>query len=170
MHRPEQYWICVGILTAAVADNQLHDFVRANERRRAAGQKPVLLLDTGRASPLQPGMCSQECATCARAPQQCWQAQTSDSICEVAGLWRLSRHPNYFGEQLFWWSLGGFAAAAGQPWALIGAAFNSACMVGVTQLTEQRMLRRAERAAAYREYQRSTSVWVPWPFLNRKRS
>jgi steroid 5-alpha reductase family enzyme len=102
-------------------------------------------------------------------PQQCCQEQRSDTPLFAAGLWSLSRHPNYFGEQLFWWSLGGFAVAAGQPWALAGAAFNSACMVGVTRLTEQRMLRRAERAEAYREYQRSTSVWVPWPALKRKR-
>lgn len=32
---------------AAVADNQLHAFMDVNERRRAAGQKPELLLDTG---------------------------------------------------------------------------------------------------------------------------
>jgi steroid 5-alpha reductase family enzyme len=79
-----------------------------------------------------------------------------------AGLWRYSRHPNYFGEQLWWWSLGLFAAAVGRPWALAGAAFNSACMVGVTRLTEARMLARPERAAAYMEYQKRTSVWLPW--------
>ena len=79
-----------------------------------------------------------------------------------AGLWRYSRHPNHFGEQLWWWSLGGFAAVAGQPWALVGALFNTLCMVGVTRLVEDRMLARRERAAAYREYQKRTSVWVPW--------
>ncbi len=77
-------------------------------------------------------------------------------------MWRYSRHPNYFGEQLWWWSLGLFAANVGQPWALAGTAFNSACMVGVTRLTEARMLARPERAALYRGYQGRTSVWVPW--------
>jgi steroid 5-alpha reductase family enzyme len=79
-----------------------------------------------------------------------------------AGLWRYSRHPNYFGEQLWWWSLGVFAVNVGQPWALLGALFNSLCMVGVTRLTEARMLARPERAALYREYQNRTSVWIPW--------
>ncbi|CAL8465232.1 g4767 [Coccomyxa elongata] len=78
------------------------------------------------------------------------------------GLWRYSRHPNYFGEQLWWWSLGMFAVNVGQRWALAGALFNSLCMVGVTRLTEARMLARPERAALFREYQRRTSVWLPW--------
>ena len=39
-----------GIWIAAVADNQLHAFTEANEQRRAAGRKPVLLLDTGEAT------------------------------------------------------------------------------------------------------------------------
>lgn len=58
--------------------------------------------------------------------------------------------------------MGLFAKNVKQPWALIGAAFNSACMVGVTRLTEQRMLSKPERAALYKEYQNRTSVWVPW--------
>jgi steroid 5-alpha reductase family enzyme len=32
------------------------------------------------------------------------------------GLWAWSRHPNYFGEILFWWSLWGFALAADAAW------------------------------------------------------
>ena len=39
-----------GIAMAAVADNQLFRFVKENERRLAAGKKPVLLLDTGEES------------------------------------------------------------------------------------------------------------------------
>lgn len=34
--------------------------------------------------------------------------------------------------------------------------------VGVTQLTEARMARRPERAELFREYVRTTSMWVPW--------
>ncbi|GFR47281.1 hypothetical protein Agub_g8968 [Astrephomene gubernaculifera] len=78
------------------------------------------------------------------------------------GLWRYSRHPNFFGEQLWWWSLAAWAVLCGQPWMVVGAAFNSICFIPITLMTEQRMLQRPERADLYRHYQKTTSVWVPW--------
>lgn len=83
------------------------------------------------------------------------------------GLWRWSRHPNYVGEQLWWWGLGLYAVAAGEAWALVGASFNSLVLAQVTRMTEQRMLTRwpKPRAELYRQYQLSTCVWLPsrWP-------
>lgn len=78
------------------------------------------------------------------------------------GLWGRSRHPNYFGEQLWWWGLSLFALSVGQGWTSIGAAVNSLCLAYVTVLVERRMLKKESRAEAYREYQRTTSVWIPW--------
>ena len=77
---------------------------------------------------------------------------------------RYSRHPNYFGEQLWWWSFGLFAGRLGGWWALCGTAFNSLVLASVTVMTEQRMLTNwsAERAGLYREYMRKTSPCVPW--------
>lgn len=46
------------------------------------------------------------------------------------GLWKWSRHPNYLGEQLWWWGLAGFAIGLRQPWAVAGTLFNTLCMVG----------------------------------------
>lgn len=46
------------------------------------------------------------------------------------GLFKYSRHPNYFGEQLWWWGLSGFAFSVGQPWMTIGALLNSLSLVG----------------------------------------
>lgn len=81
-----------------------------------------------------------------------------------SGLWHYSRHPNYFGEQLWWWSYSLFAVRLGQPWMVLGTAFNSLILATVTLMTEERMLRGwdARRAALYREYMRSTSVLIPW--------
>jgi steroid 5-alpha reductase family enzyme len=78
------------------------------------------------------------------------------------GIWRLSRHPNYFGEQLFWWSIGGLGLVCGEPWVVIGTAFNSTVLAGVTVMTERRMLAVEARREAYLAYQRRTSVWLPW--------
>jgi len=78
------------------------------------------------------------------------------------GLWRYSRHPNYFGEQLFWWSVGGLGAALGEPWVLCGTALNSAVLAAVTVMQERRMLEVPARRELYRAYQRRVSPLVPW--------
>ena len=78
------------------------------------------------------------------------------------GIWRTSRHPNYFGEQLFWWSIAGFGVICGQPWVVMGTAFNSMVLAAVTVMTERRMLAVPERQEAFEAYCRNTSVWVPW--------
>jgi steroid 5-alpha reductase family enzyme len=83
----------------------------------------------------------------------------------ASGLWRLSRHPNFFAEQAFWWALCLFAAAAGAPqgwrwgWAVGGAAQLSLLFQGSTVLTE---IITAAKYPAYAAYQRSTSRLVPW--------
>lgn len=78
------------------------------------------------------------------------------------GLWCYSRHPNYFGEQLWWWGLVIFAWNLGQGWTFIGSLINTLCLAYVTVLVEKRMLKQKHRAEAYRLYQKTTSVWVPW--------
>src|SRR5207344_1468442 len=37
------------------------------------------------------------------------------------GLWKYSRHPNYFGEITAWWGAGLVACSVGQPWGLLGS-------------------------------------------------
>ncbi|KAL3692619.1 hypothetical protein R1sor_006270 [Riccia sorocarpa] len=78
------------------------------------------------------------------------------------GLWYYSRHPNYFGEQLFWWGLSLFSVFLGQPWAVAGTVVNSAVLAYTTVLIERRMLADSSRAEHYKEYQKSTSVLFPW--------
>lgn len=91
----------------------------------------------------------------------------------LGGMWRWSRHPNYFGEQLFWWSFALFSIPRGDWWAASGTLFNSIVLATVTVMTEQRMIRNwsEERVALYRAYQRTTSPLIPmpnrwWSFIN----
>ncbi|KAJ8574222.1 hypothetical protein K7X08_026027 [Anisodus acutangulus] len=78
------------------------------------------------------------------------------------GLWCYSRHPNYLGEQLWWWGLALFAWCLGHNWIFIGAFINSICLGYVTVLVEKKMVREKYRADAYKLYQKNTSVWIPW--------
>ncbi|OIS96601.1 PREDICTED: uncharacterized protein C594.04c-like [Nicotiana attenuata] len=78
------------------------------------------------------------------------------------GLWCYSRHPNYFGEQLWWWGLALIAWNLGQGWTFIGALINSICLAYVTVLVEKRMLSQTYRTEAYKHYQKTTSVLIPW--------
>lgn len=78
------------------------------------------------------------------------------------GLWRYSRHPNYFGEQLWWWGLALYACGIGKGWTMWGTFVNSMCMVYVTVLVERRMLEDKKRTSVYENYRKTTSVWIPW--------
>jgi steroid 5-alpha reductase family enzyme len=86
-----------------------------------------------------------------------------------AGLWNLSRHPNYFFEWLVWVALFLFALPAPWGWTTIFApALMLFFLLRVTGIpyTEQQSLR--SRGEAYRSYQRTTSAFVPWfPKSNR---
>ena len=84
-------------------------------------------------------------------------------VCDV-GLWRWSRHPNYFGEWCVW--IGYAVYALAYPWgaiAALGPAIILASIWKVTGIpaTEAQALR--SRGDAYRRYQAVTSPFVPWP-------
>ncbi|MGH7858901.1 MAG: DUF1295 domain-containing protein [Candidatus Binatia bacterium] len=79
------------------------------------------------------------------------------------GLWRYSRHPNYFFEWLHWWSYVAMAVGAPHGWlTLLGPAVMLFFLLVVTGIpyTEAQALR--SRGEDYREYQRTTSAFVPW--------
>jgi steroid 5-alpha reductase family enzyme len=83
--------------------------------------------------------------------------------CRV-GLWRYSRHPNYFFEWLHWFSY--LALAFGGPtvwYSSLGPALMYVFLRWISGVpyTEAQALR--SRGEDYREYQRTTSVLIPWP-------
>jgi steroid 5-alpha reductase family enzyme len=81
----------------------------------------------------------------------------------ASGLWRFSRHPNYFGEALLWWGL--WLSAVGEPlgWATVLApalmTFLLVKVSGVAMLDAHLLATRP----AYAEYLRRTSAFVPRP-------
>jgi steroid 5-alpha reductase family enzyme len=79
------------------------------------------------------------------------------------GLWRYSRHPNYFFEWLIWAAFALFALASpGGFWGLLSPALILYFVLRVTGIpaTEAQAIR--TRGEEYRRYQRTTSAFVPW--------
>ena len=89
-------------------------------------------------------------------------ASGSGSRVLESGLWRYSRHPNHFGEALFWLGMGLFAVACGKPSYLMGGVLNAGLLLMVSHMVEWRMTGREERKAAYEAYQSRVSILVPW--------
>lgn len=80
-----------------------------------------------------------------------------------SGLWRYSRHPNYFFEWLHWWTY--IPLAWGSPWwwlTLLGQALMLFTLFKVTGIPHTERQALASRGEDYRAYQRSTSVFIPW--------
>lgn len=79
------------------------------------------------------------------------------------GLWYYSRHPNYFFEWLQWWAY--LIMALGGPyayWLLIPQALMLLFLFKITGIPYTEMQAVKSRGDDYREYQRTTSVFVPW--------
>ncbi len=84
------------------------------------------------------------------------------------GLWRYSRHPNYFGELLCWWGLFVFVAPSLGWWAVLGAAGPltiTALLLFVTGIPtlEASAQRKWGADPEYAAYRLRTNRLVPWP-------
>ena len=80
-----------------------------------------------------------------------------------SGLWRYTRHPNYFGDACVWWGVGIVAqAVTGTWWALLGPLVMNILLLRVSGVALlERSLRK--RKPDYAEYVRTTSAFVPRP-------
>ena len=80
------------------------------------------------------------------------------------GLWRTTRHPNYFGECCTWWGLYLIAlAAGGAAWSIVSPLLMTVLLLKVSgvSLLEADI---GERRPAYRDYVARTNAFVPgWP-------
>jgi steroid 5-alpha reductase family enzyme len=80
------------------------------------------------------------------------------------GLWRYTRHPNYFGDATLWWGLGviGLGAGLGAVWGMAGSALDTLIL---TRVSGKPILERdiETRRPGYREYIERTSGFFPLP-------
>jgi steroid 5-alpha reductase family enzyme len=79
------------------------------------------------------------------------------------GLWRYTRHPNYFGDACVWWGLWLIAAETGVGlWSIAGPIFLTFTLtrwsgIGITEKAINRS------RPGYADYVKRTSAFVPWP-------
>ncbi|MEO7664715.1 MAG: DUF1295 domain-containing protein [Candidatus Limnocylindrales bacterium] len=78
------------------------------------------------------------------------------------GLWRYTRHPNYFGDFCAWWGFFLIAASAGQWWTVFGPLLMSILLIRISGagLLEKTI---GDRRPGYAEYIRKTSGFFPMP-------
>lgn len=78
------------------------------------------------------------------------------------GVWRYTRHPNYFGDSAQWWGYYFIAAAAGGWWTVFSPALMTALLLRVSgvALLEKTLV---ETKPQYKEYIETTSAFLPLP-------
>jgi steroid 5-alpha reductase family enzyme len=79
------------------------------------------------------------------------------------GLWRYTRHPNYFGDATLWWGFGCLALATeGSVWTVISPLLMTLLLVKVSgvALLEKGL---SGSKPGYADYVRRTSALIPWP-------
>lgn len=78
------------------------------------------------------------------------------------GLWRYTRHPNYFGEFCVWWGFFGMALSVGSWWAVLSPVLMTVLLLKVSGvgLMEKTI---TESRPKYREYIRKTNAFFPAP-------
>lgn len=78
-----------------------------------------------------------------------------------SGVWRFTRHPNYFGDSAQWWGFYLLALAAGGWWTIFSPVMMTLLLLRVSgvALLEKTLVK---EKPGYREYVETTSAFVPW--------
>ena len=76
------------------------------------------------------------------------------------GLWKFTRHPNYFGEAVLWWGYYIIALASGSWWTIFSPILMTYLLMNVSGVA---MLERTMKLKpGYEEYIRKTNAFFPW--------
>lgn len=90
------------------------------------------------------------------------QQQNKGKVCEY-GLWNYSRHPNYFFQFSLWLSVFIFALSSPYGWISVICPLSIGYLIfkvtGIPMTEEQAIKSKGE---AYKNYQKTTSVFIPW--------
>ena len=78
------------------------------------------------------------------------------------GLWKYSRHPNYFFESLIWWGVAFFLFGVGHFWGAYNALIILFLLVKVTGIPPSEAQSLKSRGEEYKKYQEVTSAFIPW--------
>ncbi len=91
-----------------------------------------------------------------------FQQRDTDKAVLDTGLWRYTRHPNYFGEACMWWAYWLFAVAAGAWWTVYAPLLMTFLLLKVSGVA---MLEKTigERRPEYAAYIERTSAFIPMP-------
>jgi steroid 5-alpha reductase family enzyme len=90
-------------------------------------------------------------------------SESENSVCQT-GLWRYSRHPNYFFEWLIWVGFAFLALSAPGGWmGLLAPLLMWHFLVNVTGIPMTETLSVKSKGEAYRRYQYTTNAFFPGP-------
>lgn len=83
----------------------------------------------------------------------------------TSGLWKYTRHPNYFGETVLWWGIFLIALSVEAPWWTILGPITITVLVryvsGVPLLEEK-----YKDNKEFQKYAKNTPIFIPWPFTS----
>ncbi len=79
----------------------------------------------------------------------------------TTGLWRFTRHPNYFGDAAVWWGFACLSLAGGRLWPILGSLLMTYLLLRVSGVA---MLERSlvRTRPGYESYMKTTSAFFPW--------
>lgn len=77
------------------------------------------------------------------------------------GFWKITRHPNYFGDAMVWWGFAFFSIAAGSYLPVLSALLMTWLLIKVLGVS---MLERTSvhSKPGFEEYVKQTSAFFPW--------